>query len=145
MVVGPCRSVSLTGVMMLPQQWQTRGLMDRSRCPAPLTSPKHSHVWNWFCCHYLPVTLLSHCLPHLPPPQSLSVCQNRKYLIIKTQDNHVLMRTLSATDRWSVFKCRDSAVLNLCMIDGAPNARSGVFCCPVFSFPYTWCSTRQTD
>lgn len=49
--------VSLTGVMMLPRRRETGRLMDRSRCPPPLTSPKHSHAWNWFCCYYLPVGL----------------------------------------------------------------------------------------
>lgn len=77
MVVGPRWSVSLTGVMMLPRRRQTRGLMDRSRCPAPLTSPKRSHVWNWFCRFYLPVGLCS-----LPLSSFLSVClsqQDAKY------------------------------------------------------------------
>lgn len=43
--------------MMLPRRRETGRLMGRSRCPPPLTSPKRSHVWNWFCRYYLPVGL----------------------------------------------------------------------------------------
>lgn len=69
MVVGPCRPVSLTWVMMPPQRRGTHKLMDRSRCPPPLSSPKRTHVWNWFCHHYLPVG-------PPPPPPFLSVSHN---------------------------------------------------------------------
>lgn len=137
MVVGPRRSLSLTGVMMLPQWWGTRRLMDRSRCPPSLTSPKRSHAWNWFCRYYLPVG------PLLSPLFSLSLTAVYKiYLIIKTQNIHVLMRTLSTTDWCSVFMWCDSAAL--CMIDGAANARLWVFCCCFFFHQHAVLDDRQT-
>lgn len=129
MVVGPCLWVSLTGVMMLPHWQETGRLTDRSRCPPPLTSPKGSHVWNWFCRYYLPVGLT------LPLSVSLSLpTVYKKYLIPNTQNIPVLMRTLSTTDWCSVFMWSVPAFLNVCMIDGAANARLWVFCLFFLSF-----------
>lgn len=134
MVVGPRRPVSLTWVMMLPQRWETRRLMDRSRCPLPLCSPKRTHVWNWFCHHYL------HVGPSLPP-FSLSLTTVYKiHLIIKTQNTHVLMRSLS-NNRLMLSVYAVILPLYMCVwLTELPMAGWGF---AVFS--HTCCSGWQTD
>lgn len=137
MVVGPRWRSSLTGVMMLPQWWETHRLMDRSRCPPPLTSLKRSHVWNWFCRYCLPVG------PSLSPV--VSVSHNNVQNISQTQSTHALMRTLSTTDWCSVFMWHGSALLNVCMIDGAANDRLWLSVGVSFFSPPLCCSGWQTD
>lgn len=95
---------------MLPQRRETHELTDRSRCPAPLTSAKRSHVWNWFCHHYHPIGFCSHSLQNPPVFHNRTRATSHLCLVVQTQDIRALMRTLSATDRCSGFACHDFRV-----------------------------------